>query len=242
MGPIALFESKIPWLVGLFILVFATTLYIQKTNSLYQATADSSVAVHSNGSTITNTASATFTSEGSSTQETVISNTTSATPSRKIAATKTTVDASKSHIRLDGEHIIANGSSTYRIVIQLATADGTIVSSPQPQIVITGGEATVSDAILVGGEWFITISSTQPGERTAVITAGGQEIGKIPMTFISSQGAKLPSIPKPSPPPPAAAAPQSFLPRIWASISDFFINAKDGFLYVWHSLLGQTNN
>lgn len=92
----------------------------------------------------------------------------------------------KSLIRLDGQNIAADGKAQYRIVVQAKDAEGKILTNQKPSLILSGGQTTVTDFVLVGEEWFAYVSSAKDGEKTAQIKIGGIELGSIKMVFGAS--------------------------------------------------------
>ncbi len=107
------------------------------------------------------------------------------------------IDKTKSFIRLDGKALVSNGKAQYRIVVGIEDASGNVLTDRKPGIILTGGQTNLTDFVLVGNEWFAYISSTEPGERTAQISADGQDLGTLKMTFVAT---KVPVITKVSQP------------------------------------------
>lgn len=118
------------------------------------------------------------------------SSTTTAKASPKSKASlvaKVAVDAAKSVYRVDGSDIVADGKATYRIVVQLKDASGKLLKDRKPQIILTGDPlyGTLTDPVLVGDEWFIYLSSTQPGERILEIKSDGILLKTISAVFVA---------------------------------------------------------
>lgn len=98
---------------------------------------------------------------------------------------KPAIDVTKSGVRVDGKDTIADDSAEYILVITLTDVDGKQVTDQQPEIFLSGGQTTVKKIVLVGAEWWIYITSSETGERTAVIKIGDTEIASVKFTFIA---------------------------------------------------------
>jgi hypothetical protein len=111
-----------------------------------------------------------------------------ATPKPKASPVpKVPVDASKSVFRVDGANVLADGKATYRFVIQLKDAAGKLLKDRKPQVILTGDPlyGTLTDPVLVGDEWFVYLSSTQPGERILEVKSDGVLLKTLSAVFVA---------------------------------------------------------
>lgn len=137
---------------------------------------------------------------------------TSSSSTRRSRSTRTSVpapiipaDPATSLIRLDGENVLADGQQSYRIVVSLRDKDGHTLDRA-PSIALTGGQTTANELRLVGGEWLMDVTSTEPGERQAIITSEGVELATLTLTFIEPPVAATGDETTPPPTTRAAAA------------------------------------
>ncbi len=127
-----------------------------------------------------------------------------ATASPKASTTPVVVDKDKSSVRLDGTAIVADGKSTYRIVVLLKDASGKVIKSVTPKFAYDNGSGlTTTGPTLVGDEWWYTIASTEVGERKITVTAGSVSFPVVTVSFVA---AVVPS-PSPSPEPSPSLSP-----------------------------------
>lgn len=116
------------------------------------------------------------------------SSTISSTVTKRVATTvipKVLADKSKSYVRLDGNSIIADGVQTYKIVVGLKDSSDKFILGRAPSILLSGGQTSLKDAVQIGNEWVAEVSSTEPGEKTALIKLDTVEIGSLKMAFAS---------------------------------------------------------
>ncbi len=247
-------------LAGVAIVAIAIGIWAIRRTEQKNAGADSSVGVNNNGTIINNTATATFTSEGSNTVESVVSNNTQAvnksgsgTSQTKIkgkasnAIVLLPVDKNKSYIRLDGQNIPADDSSVYRVVVGVISTDGSIITDRKPKIIASGGDTTIKGPDLVGNEWFTRIASKDPGDRTVDIMVDNQDFGQLKMTFVSKDQTDkkeiAPSVQVPIPAPSEdqnitgqdgiPARKLTFLQALQFVITQFYNQLTDGVKGYW---------
>lgn len=128
----------------------------------------------------------------SATPDTVVSTPKS---SAKTAPVKVVVDAGQSTVRVDGEAVPANGTDFYRLVVTVKDKDGNILSGVEPSLAVGGGPVTVTGPTLVGSEWLWQLTTTEPGERSAVIKAGEVELKNLTITFAPPVIAEVEPVP-----------------------------------------------
>jgi hypothetical protein len=116
------------------------------------------------------------------------------------------IDKTKSFIRLDGKNIAADGQAQYRIVVGLEDANGQALIDRKPGIILAGGQTNLTDFVLVGNEWFAYVSSTDAGDRTAQISADGQDLGTLKMTYVAAKVPVTTEVSQPVNVPPIATA------------------------------------
>ncbi|GEM_PF-1664211 len=122
------------------------------------------------------------------------------TTTTKTVVAKVAIDKTKSYIRLDGQNVIADDKSTFRMVVGLRSADDKAITDRKPEILMSGGQSTLRDSILVGPEWITEVSSNQPGQRIATIKADGVDLGELKMEFVAATpgaAAEVPTIVQP---------------------------------------------
>lgn len=128
----------------------------------------------------------------------------------------------KSTFRVDGANVVADGTTSYRVVILLRTASGEVIKNQRPSLSLaTASDAVkLSDPVLVGDEWWSTITATTAGDVTVNIAANGKQIASVTMTFIPTPTpSPSPSpIPSPSPLPTIAKQPIG-LTKVLAAVS-----------------------
>ena len=98
---------------------------------------------------------------------------------------KVVADKTKSYIRLDGSNIVADGTSTYKIVIGIKDANDKFISGKVPSITLTSGQATIKNVLLIGPEWLAEVTSTEAGEKSVLITSDSIELGTLKIIFIA---------------------------------------------------------
>lgn len=129
------------------------------------------------------------------------------TPSPKPSPTPSPIvpiDKTQSTIRIDGQSIVADGQASYRIVMLFRSADGVIIKDRKP--VLSSAQAVqLSDPILVGDEWWATVTSTEVGDKTVLIKSGATDFDPLTLVFVAISSPE----PTPSPLPLPTFAPAS---------------------------------
>ncbi len=99
---------------------------------------------------------------------------------------KTGLDVTKSLVRVDGENILADGTTAYRIVTLLRDTNNGIVKDRKPTVTVMDGSATtLTSPTLVGDEWWVTATATEPGTKKIRIVADGLTIKEIGLAFVA---------------------------------------------------------
>lgn len=153
----------------------------------------------------TTTAPSTTTSTPSTTTSTPTTTTTvPATTSTTTTTTKTTttnvsIAKDQSVFRLDGENVVADGESSYQIVVILNDKDGKVIKDVKPETFLEGDESiaqttTIGDPALIGDEWIIKVSATTTGERGVQIKAQGNYLTTLYPKFIEAHTQAEPEI------------------------------------------------
>lgn len=114
------------------------------------------------------------------------STSTQSSATTKNVATPVTITANKdkSTVRVDGTNIAADGKASYRIVVAVKDKSGTVITDQKPELTADQAtKVTITDPVLVGGEWIAYATSTKAGDKTITVKAGGVQLSDAKMTF-----------------------------------------------------------
>lgn len=115
-----------------------------------------------------------------------------------------TLDKNKSTIRVDGSNVLANGQDNYRVVILLKDSGGNTIKDRPPvsALLAENTAVVVSQPVLVGDEWWITVKSTQAGEVQLTVKVGDVIFDPVVLVFTAVMTPN--SSPSPTTPTPIA--------------------------------------
>lgn len=105
-------------------------------------------------------------------------------PISSATANVTRLDVKKSYVRVDGDRIRANGKDRYTLVVGIKSNQDQFMIKPVPGILIGGGQSNLGEWTLIGNEWLITVTSMDPGTRSAEIKIGKISIATVSLPFL----------------------------------------------------------
>lgn len=148
------------------------------------------------------------------------------------------IDTTKSYVKVDGNHVVADGKSAFKIVVGIKDNNGAFITNMMPKALFSQADITKGDTVLIGNEWFIGVRATKPGTYLAKVTVGDVSLADASLSFLSqvevgatkSVDAAQSFVTPPSPDNTTIAAPIISVAR-WdltkISLHNFFIRIKD---------------